>query len=421
VTCLSNTIECFLPKYRHDYLILASLWLLMFSASSQLMILAPILPQVGKQLHIDAALQGTLVTAYAVMLSVFAIVMGPISDRIGRRRILMIGTGAMAVALSLHNLAFDYVSFLIVRALAGAAGGMLSGASVAFVGDYFPYERRGWANGIVATGISAGQILGVPFGTVLAEWYGIYGPFTLFGVTMGGAFLLVWLFVPQPDVELHEEKLSIQAALANYRYLLTHRATAVTATVYGLMFFSFSVYIVYLPTWLTSTFGINGHQVASLFFVGGVASVITGPMAGRVSDRIGRRLIILISCIGLAVVMASTTVALAQFWIAYGLFILMMVSVAMRLSPLQALISEIVPGRQRGSFMSLTIALGQIGMGLGGAAAGWIYTDWGYAGNTMIGAVFILSMGVIVWKMIPEPAPRHASVVDMPRKEKIAS
>jgi predicted MFS family arabinose efflux permease len=71
--------------------------------------------------------------------------------------------------------------------------------------------------------------------------------------------------------------------------------------------------------------------------------------------------------------------------------------------------------------MSLTIALGQIGMGLGGAAAGWIYTDWGYAGNTMIGAVFILSMGVIVWKMIPEPAPRHASVVDMPRKEKIAS
>lgn len=411
-----------MPKYRHDYLILASLWLLMFSASSQLMIIAPILPQVGRQLNIDATLQGTLVTAYAVMLSIFAIVMGPISDRIGRRRVLMIGTGAMAVALSLHNLAFDYYSFLVVRAVAGAAGGMLSGASVSFVGDYFPYERRGWANGIVATGISAGQILGVPFGTVLAEWYGVYGPFTLFAVSMGGAFLLVWLFVPQPDVERHSDELSVRAALDNYKQLLTHRATAATATVYGLMFLSFSVYIVYLPTWLTSTFGINGHQIASLFFVGGMASVITGPMAGRLSDRIGRRLIIVISCIGMASVMASTTVVLGHFWMTYGLFILMMVMVAMRLSPLQALISEIVPGRQRGSFMSLTIALGQIGMGVGGAVAGLVYTSWSYAGNTIIGAVFILMMGVIVWKMIPEPVREHPSkVVEMPRKEKIVS
>ncbi len=387
------------------------------------MIIAPILPQIGSQLHIAQALQGTLVTAYAVMLGMFALVMGPISDKIGRRRILMIGTGSMAMALALHNLAVDYVSFLMVRAVAGAAGGMLSGASVAFVGDYFPYERRGWANGWIATGIAAGQICGVPFGTVLAEWYGVYGPFSLFAVTMGVAFVLIWLFVPQPDIERHQGVLSLRAVLANYLDLLTHRATAATAIVYALMFLSFSMYVVYLPTWLTATFHINGHQVASLFFVGGIASVVTGPIAGRISDRVGRRVIIVVSCSGMALVMALTTQILTEFWMAYGLFVLLMITVAMRLSPLQALISEMVSGNQRGSFMSLTIALGQIGMGLGGAAAGMVYTNLGFTENTLLGAVFVLLMGVIVWRMIPEPIRRAREPVSisMTEKERLAS
>jgi MFS family permease len=80
-------------------LIVFALWLLVFSASSQIMIISPILPQIGQELDIADAVLGTLVSAYALMVGVFAIISGPISDRIGRRRILLIGTGVMAVAL----------------------------------------------------------------------------------------------------------------------------------------------------------------------------------------------------------------------------------------------------------------------------------------------------------------------------------
>nr|HQU73434.1 MFS transporter [Calditrichia bacterium] len=132
-----------------SYIVIFSLWLLMFSASSQLQIISPILSEIGKSLNINPQYLGTLITAYAAMLSTFALVMGPVSDKIGRRRILLIGAGMMSVSLLLHQIAYDYYSLLFFRALAGAAGGVLSGSVVSYVGDYFPYSIRGWANGWV--------------------------------------------------------------------------------------------------------------------------------------------------------------------------------------------------------------------------------------------------------------------------------
>ena len=315
----------------------------------------------------------------------------------------MIGTGSMAFALFLHNFAFNYVSLLIVRAAAGAAGGILSGSAVSYVGDYFPYEKRGWANGWVITGIAAGQIIGIPLGTLLAEWFGFRGPFSLFAVIMYLSFMLIWLAVPQPDVRRVQGKLTLNRVLKNYGRMLLTPFILATAATYGLMYFGISLYIVYLPTWLTGEFGITGYEIASLFFVGGIATVLTGPKAGKLSDKIGRKILIISSCIGLGIVIALTTVVMVNFWIAYILFFLTMVLVSARMSPFQALISEIIPDEQRGAMMSLTIALGQFGMGIGGALAGIAYTGYGYESNTILAAISVFLMSFIVWRFIPEP------------------
>ena len=168
---------------RQDLTVIAALWLMVLASSSQVMIIAPILPRIGDALQVPEALQGTLITGYAVALSGMAIIAGPISDRIGRRRILLYGTGAMSVALCLHPLSNSFATLLGARVLAGLAGGILTGSAVSFVGDYFPYERRGWASGWVMSGFAVGQIAGVPAGTILAGAYGYRAPFLLFAVT----------------------------------------------------------------------------------------------------------------------------------------------------------------------------------------------------------------------------------------------
>lgn len=386
-----------------DRVIIFSLWLLVFAASSQIMIISPLLPRISEVLNTPTSLLGNLATAYAVMVGFSAIVTGPFSDKIGRRKILLLGTGGMAVALFLHALADTFIMLFIFRALAGVAGGILSGSAVAYVGDHFVYEKRGWAAGWVMSGIAMGQILGVPIGTVLAEYLGFRWAFITFGFVMSAAFLLIHRKVPQPDVRLYQGRITITGSLKKYAVLLSRSSVRAAAVAHLMMFLSMSVYIVYLPIWLEGQFGVSGLAIASLFFIGGLANVMTGPQAGRLSDVIGRKGIILTSCIGFAVIMISTTLLVQEFWVAYPLFFLTMALIAMRISPLQALTTSLVPDNRRGATMSLMMAIGQMGYGLGGSIAGPAFAYWGYFSNTLIGAFFILAMAFTVWKFIPEP------------------
>ncbi|MBA2341571.1 MAG: MFS transporter [Pyrinomonadaceae bacterium] len=400
----------------HPYLILFALWLLVFSASSQIMIISPMLPQIGRELNVPEAMQGTLVSVYALMVGTFALVIGPISDKIGRRRVLLIGAGLMTLALAMHGIASSYLSLLLVRTFAGVAGGVLSGSAVSYVGDYFPYEQRGWASGWIMSSTALGQIAGVPLGTLLAAKYGFRTPFLGFGVTMALTFLLIWQFVPQPDVQRAKGKLSLGSALKSYAVLLRRSDVVVASVAFCLMYLGLALYVVFLPTWLARTKGATAGQIATLFLVGGIANALTGPLAGRLSDRVGRKSLIIASCLGLAAVMLSTTFVIRKFWMAYPLFFFTMILVAARISPFQALLSALVKDDHRGTLLSLTVALGQVGFALGGALAGPAYSRFGYASNSITGAAFVLLMALLVWRFLPEPKPEL--IVSSPENEK---
>jgi len=390
------------------YLIVFTLWLLVFSSASQTMIIAPILPQIGDQLGIPDAALGTLVSAYTLMVGVFAILAGPVSDKFGRRRILLLGCGTMTVALVLHGFVTGYTTFLAVRVFAGMAGGVLSGAAVSYIGDYFPYHRRGWATGWVMSGSAVGQIVGIPLGIVLSSRWGFRAPFWIFAVTMAATVALLFLRVPQPPVKRTTGRLSAGKAAADYLGMLRRPEVAWAATAYFVMFLGISLFTVYLPTWLERDRGITPGEIATMYLLGGIANVMTGPQAGRISDRVGRRGIILLACVGLSLVMVATPFVVHDVWMAYPVFFVTMVLIAMRTSPFSALLTALVNDERRGSLMSLTVALGQVGFAVGGTVAGPLFAHVGYASNTALGAVSVLAMGLIVWNFIPEPRTEPA-------------
>jgi predicted MFS family arabinose efflux permease len=349
---------------------------------------------------------GTLVSAYSLMVGIFAIVSGPISDRIGRRRILLLGTGIMTVALLLHGFAVDYWTFLLVRLFAGIAGGVLSGAAVSYVGDFFPYNRRGWAMGWVMSGSAFGQVLGIPLGILMAGSIGFEAPFYLFALTMAATWFLILFRLPQPEVERSGARLTFAGAACDYGRMLRRSEVAFASLAFCMMFLGLSLFVVYLPTWMERSLGFSSGNIAMLFFVGGIANVIAGPQAGKLSDRIGRKGIILAACVGLAVVMVLTPILVKDLWWAYTMFFLTMVLVAMRISPFSALLTALVEDNRRGSLLSLTVALGQVGFALGGVVAGPLYARAGYMSNAVLGAASVLAMGLIVWFFVPEPQDR---------------
>jgi predicted MFS family arabinose efflux permease len=385
------------------HLILFALWLMMFSASSQLIIMVPLLPEIEATLGVNAFWQGMLLTAYALSLGVSALLTGPLSDRIGRRRILLLGTLLLSVTLALHTVAADYELLLGMRLLAGIGGGMLSGGSVAYVGDYFPYERRGWANGWVMTGTAMGQIAGVPIGKVLGASFGYRWPFVLFAITMAGAFVLIWQFVPRPDVDLDPRRLTPRRVVQKYRTVLQGSPVAAAVGAYFLMFAGFGLFASFLPTWLEGVIGLSGYEVALLFAIGGVANVLAAPSAGHLSDGIGRKPLVVGASALLAGLVFIAPYTIAGFWSAAFLFFLAMAGVGIRIGPLQSLLTALVPDSRRGLLMGLAMSIGQAGFGIGSFIASSTYAFYGYASNTLLGTLVTVGMAVLVHRGLPEP------------------
>jgi len=145
------------------------------------------------------------------------------------------------------------------------------------------------------------------------------------------------------------------------------------------------------------------EDIAFIFFIGGIANVVFGPSAGRISDKVGRKPMIVISCIGFAIVMVLTTYVVDSMWLASAFFAAAMVMVAMRLSPLQSLMTALVSENRRGALLCLAVSIGNVGIGLGGAVAGMMYTKYGFVSNTILGAVSILLMAIVVQVFLPEP------------------
>lgn len=392
-------------------LVLFILWLLVFSAASQTMIVAPILPRLGEALSVRTGLLGTLVGVYSLMVGVVAVLCGPVSDRIGRRRILLLGSGLMTLAMFLHGLPGSYLSFLAVRILAGIAGGVLSGAAVSYIGDLFPYARRGWAIGWVMSGSAFGQVAGLPAGVVLAHRFGVAAPFFAFGVTMAVTFGLVLIHLPQPVVRRSRRPLTLRHAVDAYRSLVSRSEVRAAASGFFLMSFGVAAYLVYLPTWLERVRGADGGDIAWLFLVGGVASVLGGPWAGSLSDRLGRRTVILGACALLSVAMVATPVGATSLAAIFPLFFATMLFVTMRQSPYSALLTGLVRSPRRGTLLSLSVALGQLGFALGSTLAGPLYSVFGYASTAAVAAGSVVVMAVVVGRWVPEVGEREEAVV----------
>ncbi|WP_330630353.1 MFS transporter [Halocatena halophila] len=396
-----------IQRATNSYRIILILWVLAFVSGSQVLIMSPLLPHISEQVAVSESLLGTLITAYAVFVGVFAFIAGPISDRIGRRRILLIGNAIMAAALILHWFTWDFASLIVVRALAGVAGGILTGASLAYIGDYFPRDRRGWANGWVGSGTSAGLIAGIPIGTIVAEQFGYRWPFLAFGILLAVTIGFLWRYVPQPDVQ-RTDHLSIHSVLDGYTTVLRRREGLAAVVIFAIMFSGSSLYMTYLPTWLQTTLGVGGGAIATMFFFGGLGTTVAGPSAGTLSDHFGRKRFIIFGSFGLAGLMVLTTYFIVSMWVAYGLFFSVMGLYAARGTPFQTLLTEIVPSDNRGTFINLTIGVGQIGSGLGGGLAGAVYARVGYAGTTLIAAGAMVLTGILIWVFLPETASGSA-------------
>lgn len=265
----------------------------------------PSLPEVTRSLHAPAATVQLTLTACLAGMALGQIVVGPMSDRWGRRRPLLAGLAVYVLATALCALAPNVemlVAFRLAQGLSGAAGIVIARAVVRDLYDGVAMARF-FSTLMLISGVApivapliGGQILRV------TDWRGVFVVLTVVGALLA---VVVWTRLPETLPPARRQGGGVGETLGSMRRLLADRAFTGYLLAGGFAFAALFAYIAASPFVIQEIYGASPQTYSLLFGLNSVGLVIVGQINGRV--LVGRVRLDRVLAVGLAVVILAAT------------------------------------------------------------------------------------------------------------------
>jgi len=271
---------------------LAAGWLTMFLVGTELFVFSPLLPTLAVNYDVSSNVAGLSVTTFSLTYMVSAPLFGHVSDRVGKRHVLICCLLAFGTANLLTAAAASFPWLLATRVFAGAAAAGISPSIYALVGEAASPSRRATRLALTASGLLVSLALGASPAALAGATFGwapIFITLAVFSLAMAALNCLVW-----PSECDHAMAASAQRDPRTVASLTSRLAPMIVwgTGVYG-------VYT-YLGTGLV-TFGFSQSQVARTVMVYGCGAIAGSLIGGRLADRLGAKYMAGISLAGLSV------------------------------------------------------------------------------------------------------------------------
>ena len=262
----------------------------------------PIMPVLMQTFQIDLAQAGALMSVIALVGLILALPAGIILQRWGPRLTGLVALGCMAAGAGMGALSQSFGGLMTSRIIEGIGIGLIGVVAPATIAMWFPPERQGGPMGIWATWVPVGTVIMYVLAPALAGWGG-YPVVWWFGAGFALVMLVVygWLIrrppSHQPGGAAAEEPLDLRKALANRNIWLL----ALEFACFNLALVSLGTYY---PTFLNEVRDYPLGQAALVASIGTMVVLVSAPLAGWLSDRIGsRRLVFSLPFLALAVLL----------------------------------------------------------------------------------------------------------------------
>ncbi len=333
-----------------------------FTQIMDFMIMMPLGPQLMRQLEISPQQFGSLISSFAITAGVVGLAAAPFIDRFDRKHLLLIVYAGFTLGTLACGLSTSWRMLLVSRAICGAFGGVGGATIMAIVSDVVPSSRRARGMGIIMTAFSVAAALGVPVGLKLAQIWRWEAPF----LAVAAIATVVWVSLLRtlPPVRSHLEQGEVRS-VRDFLLLVTDgNAWRGLALMMALVFGHFTI-IPFLSPFLVRNVGMAEQDLFLVYMIGGVVTVFTGPLIGRLADRHGKFLMYAILVAGAcAVIRVLTSSGPRPEWqvlVIAGFFFML---ASARFIPSQATISMAVPSARRGAYMSLVACTRDLASGI---------------------------------------------------------
>jgi MFS family permease len=346
----------------------------------------PVMPLYAERLGASAAWIGLLSTLYSAMQFVFAPVWGRISDRVGRRPVLLVSIAMTALAFAIYGIASSFAVLLLSRAFAGAATANIAIAQ-AYVADVTPPEGRARGMGLIGAAFGLGFVLGPAIGGLLSSWSLSLPGFVAAGLAAANG-VAAWFVLPEP---LHRGSAPRRASLGALRDELGKPGIRRLLLCYFLTILAFSAMEGTYSLLAKHRLGLTERGVAYLFtYIGVIIVIVQGGLVGPLSRRFGEKRLLVVGLVlqaaalaGLAVVSGLPEMLIATAPLAAGS--------GLSSPAISALISRHSAEEDQGGTLGLGQSAAAFGRILGPETGTWTFSSFSPAFPYVAGA-FVMAI-----------------------------
>lgn len=364
-------------------------------------------PALGRGLGVPLTSVTSLLAAGQVT-GLFGLISGPLTDRAGRRRMMLAGCAMLAGGMLVGGALSVYWAIGLALFLAGLGKVFFDPALQSYIGDWVPYERRGRAFGLSEFAWAGSLLVGVPLVALLISRLGWRSPFFLLGGAglLGAAAVMVW-FPRDPPAGPRSD---IAAGLWRAWRRVSQEPAALYVLAFGLLVGGANqiLFIVY-GVWLEDAYGLSIVALGAASLILGFAELAGEGLTASIADRVGLRRAVMAGTVALVLsyvllpVLGRTLVgAVAGLFIVFLCFEFTVVTTS-------SFVIEILPGA-RATMLSSLMAASSLGRVIGVVVGGLVWLAGGLAANAFFAAVIAgaglvcLVWGLRGWHSDPEEA-----------------
>lgn len=343
----------------------------------------------------DTLLYGILLAAYSLMSFVTTPIVARLSDRYGRRKILLAGLAVASFSYFLFGAAQAVWMLFLGRMLSGTTAATVPVAQ-AYVADVTTKQQRLRYMGLLGAASGLAFIFGPAIGGTLSTLFGYGVPSFLASVLALANLISAYFLLPEPA------SFKTKRTVISYRILLSalrQRKIVLLLSVYFLFFVGFVFMQSTLSPWLQTLFGFGAFQTGLIFFFVGCVSVFTQavllPAIGKRLERLTLTLLgILLSFVGLLVLSAASSIEVLFAFAAIFSF-----GFAIQIASLNTLISLNTPENAQGGALGVAWAIAGAAQSVAPVLAASVFgfgIEVGFVGLAFLVAAAILLANVVL-------------------------